>query len=220
MVLEFVVLVAVTFVVVTVVVPLGLCYLLVRQVRRSRWVGRVTRAAGAPARPRLGRQWSHLAAEAVTAGERYRSAVSTVRQGPLRDSLAAAEPEVRAAIAEAQRLAERVDHTQRAHRELVAALQRQQRRRGDRFGLDQDVQASIAAAARAQHDSAHRLAVALRRDRSQLELLVARLHELVAHAFEIGALAAPAGAAAAGDVADRVAALRVATVELNETVTA
>lgn len=213
-VVEFFILAFITAVVLVVVVPLGLGYLLLRQVRRARR-GRRVRPPGVVG-GRLSRQWSRLAAEAVTAGERYHAAVAGVPPGPLRASLDDATADVHAAVGEAQRLAWQADRTQRAHGQVLAALQGQQRRLRAPHGLTPEVQAPLETAVRAQHDSVQRLALALRRDHWQLQLVVARLNELVAHAYELSALAAPPAPTGVATVADRVAALRAATLELQD----
>jgi hypothetical protein len=210
--------------VVAVAVPLTLVYLLVRQIRKGRRVrsgARRLRTTPVIPTPALGRRWAALVREAVSAGERYGDAIGRVRPGPLRDSLDGAADEVAAAVAEARRLAVQGDRTERAHRDVLAALdrQRRQRRRGPR--LVAGLEASLDAAAQAQADSAARLAAAATRDHAQLQLIVARLHELTAHALELQTMAStPALEPGSVSVAERLAALRAATAELDQAVTA
>ena len=214
--------VLVTTLIVTVVVPLTLVYLLVRQIRKGRGTRarRSRRAVPAPVVLAVSRRWAMLTREAAGAAQRYRDAIARVRPGPLRDSLDAAADEVAAAVTEAGRLAVQGDRTERAHRDVLAALHRQhrQRRRGPR--LVAGLEASLDAAAQAQADSAQRLAAAMARDHAQLQLIVARLNELTAHALELESLATPPALPGSVSVAERLAALRAATAELDQAVTA
>ena len=213
--------VVITTLIVTVVVPLTLVYLLVRQIRKGRRsLARQRRGTSALPTPAVGRRWAVLTREAVSAGERYRDAIARVRPGPLRDSLDGAADEVAAAVAEARRLAVQGDRTERAQREVLAALERQRRqhRRGPR--LVAGLEASLDAAAQAQSESAQRLAAAAARDHAQLQLIVARLHELTAHALELQTMASTPALTGSVSVAERLAALRAATAELDQAVTA
>lgn len=211
---------------VAILVPLALCYLLVRQVLRSPLVVRVrTRLAPAAhvrggTAPRgvpsvaLGRQWALLYADALQARDRYDATVGGLRKGPLRDTLAAAEREVDIAVGEAQRLAMLGTRTERAQREILAALDSQRRRRRRGLAAPNEVVVSLDAAARAQHESAERLAESTRLTLSQLQLVVARLYELSAHTLELSALADSPPLSATTSVADSIAALRAASEEV------
>lgn len=227
--------VTITLVIVAVVVPLALAYLLVRQIWRSPLVRRITgqpvrtavrlRAPGsvpapAPVPVRLGRQWGQLVHDADVARRRFAAAVETFPDGPLRATLADALREVDESVADAQRLAIQGDKADRAHRAVVTALDTQ-RRRARRSVPPADLEAHIAASTRAQRDSAERLAAAVRRDVCQLQLVVARLHELTAHTLELTALTSgQQQLTAATSIADRLAALRIATDEVERLATA
>lgn len=242
---------SVTIGVLALLVPLGLCYLLARQVAPIRplrmmllvmgltlvggpiglgvgllWAAslqRRWRAAGSGVGSRhggpvsLGRPWSSLVADAAAARERFHRVVDGMPDGPLRSSLRNAVPEVDEAVAEAQRLAGQGHRTERAHRDVMAALDAQRRRRRRSPTLSPDLERSLQDATRAQHESAERLAAAMRRDLSQLQLVVARLHELTAHSLELTA-SSMARAALPTDlsIADRLAALRLATEEVEQ----
>lgn len=212
-----------------VIVPLALCYLLVRQVRRSRAVrlarraltGRAApapqtrRGRAAPTAPTgLGRQWALLVADAHNARARFHQALSAAGSGPLHATLLEAAAEVDTAVAEAQRLAVQGDRTDRAQREVLRALDGQRRRRRSAQHAPADVIRSLDEATRAQHASAERLALATRATLCQLQLVVARLHELTAHTLELNALTATTGPSAAASVAERLAALRLASEEV------
>lgn len=243
--------IAVTFGVLAVLVPLGLCYLLARQVAPIRplrmmllvmgltlvggpfgLVGGLALAAalqrrwaaegvsGVPAGAvagGLGRHWTALVRDAEAARTRYRGFVDGMPDGPLRHSLRTAIPEVDQAVAEAHRLAEQGDRTERAHRDVMVALNAQWRRRRRAPQLSPDLETSLQDATRSQHESAERLAASARRDLAQLQLVVARLHELTAHGLEL-ATSATAAAALPADlsIADRLSALRLATEEVEQ----
>ena len=242
---ETLVALGITFAAAAVLVPLGLLYLLARQVAPYRplrtllvvlfasvfgpvglllgllWAvsvqrGAVQRArrAARPAAHGIGRTWSALANDATAAGRRYHAALAPIPGGPLRDALAGAAVEVDEAVAAAQRLALQGDRAERAHRDILRALD-DQRRRSRTSGTAHDD--ALQAATRAQHASADRLATTARDVRCRLELTVARLHELTGHAWELAAVASPQPAEL--EVADRLAALRAATAELDAVAT-
>lgn len=207
-----------------VITPLVLCFLLARQVARSRvgsWMfGRRPHAVpprssgrGAPPQRALRRQWALLAADAAAAGERFHRAAAQVPPGPLHAALAAARPEVDEAVREAQRLAVQGDRTERAYRDILAALDSQRRRRRGPNG-PADLVASLEEVTRAQHQSAERLSAASRSQLCQLQLVVARLHGLTAHALELSTLDRTPQLSASSSIADRLAALRMATAEI------
>lgn len=208
-----------------VVVPLALCYLLIRQVRSARLrrrrvvqslpgaVGRRGRPGTPPTPIRLRRQWASLLADAHEARARFARAVTHAEAGPLRTTLVAAGAEVDAAVAEAERLATAGDRIQRSHREVLAALGRQRRRRRAGAGLG-EFDASLEAATQAQHASAERLAAASAQTLCQLQLVVARLSELTAHTCELTSTAALPQLSPADSVAERLFALREASAEL------
>ena len=216
---------------VMVLVPLTLAFLFLRQLSRTRLVGRVailvfgrpvaTRRRRAPQpepahTPRMGRQWALLAGDADRARQRFHSTVVNFADGPLRAALGNAGAEVDEAVSEAQRLAWQGDRTDRAHRDVIAALDLQRRRARRSHGMAADLEVSLAAATRAQQETAARLAAATARDLCQLQLVVARLHELTAHTLELATMAsAPQQLTAASSIADRVAALRIATEEVH-----
>lgn len=221
--------IVITVTVLAVLVPLALMFLLLRQLSRSplvRWVSLLlgrpqTRSRAHPSRsqpipgPRMGRRWALLARDADQARDRFHSTVLNFADGPLRQALGDAAAEVDDAVAEAQRLAWQGDRTDRAHRDVVAALDLQRRRAHRSGGMAADLEVSLAAATRAQQETAGRLAAATARDLCQLQLVVARLHELTAHTLELATLAsAPQQLTAAASIADRVAALRLATAEV------
>lgn len=226
---DAIVAILITLMVLAVIVPLTLMYLFLRQLSRSRlgrvlrlWVGarQATRPAPVPrttvaGAPRLGRRWAQLAHDADVARQRFHSTVLNFADGPLRTALGDAGAEVDDAVSEAQRLAWQGDRTDRAHREVVAALDLQRRRARRSAGVDPALVESLAAATRAQAETADRLATATARDLWQLQLVVARLHELTAHTLELATMvSAPQQLTAAGSIADRVAALRLATAEV------
>lgn len=242
---------ALTFGVLAVLVPLGLCYLLARQVAPIRplrmmllvmgltlvggpfglaigllWAASLQRRwrttaahAGSPypVAGGLGRPWTSLLADAAAARDRFHRVIDDVPEGPLRSSLRNAIPEVDEAVAEAQRLAGQGHQTERAHRDVMTALEGQRRRRRRSPALTAELERSLQDATRAQHESAERLAAAVRRDLSQLQLVVARLHELTAHSLEL-TTSSMARAALPADlsIADRLAALRLATEEVEQ----
>lgn len=222
--LEAFVAIVITLVVLAVAVPLFLCFLLVRQVSRTRvgsWLfgrsahyvpPRISRR-GSSAAPLLRRQWALLAADAAAAGERFHRAAAQVPRGPLHSALASARPEVDDAVREAQRLAVQGDRTERAYREIMSALDRQRRRRRGPQG-PADLVASLDSVTQAQHESAERLAAASRAQLCQLQLVVARLHGLTAHALELATLDRTPQLSASSSIADRLAALRLATAEI------
>jgi F0F1-type ATP synthase membrane subunit b/b' len=210
-----------TMFVLAVVIPLALCFLLLRQLSRTRagrWVlgthARPRGAGGAAGVPSgLRRQWAVLAGDAAAAGQRFSRAADQVQPGPLRAALEAARPEVDDAVAEAQRLAVQADRTERAYRDILAGLDSQRRRRRAPFG-PAEVEASLAAATRAQHESAERLLAASQAQLGQLQLVVARLHGLTAHALELSALANTPALPASVSIDERLTALRLATAEV------
>ena len=248
--LETLIAVAVTFGVLAVLVPLGLCYLLARQVApirplrmmllvmgltlvggpvglglglllattlQRRWRAAAVQAAPGVGMPAgLGRHWAAHVADATAARERFVRVVDDLQPGPLYDSLRGATGEVDEAVAEVRRLAEQGSRTERAHRDVLAALEAQRRRRHRSPSLAADLERSMQDATRAQHESAERLAGAARRDLAQLQLLVARLHELTAHALELTTAPARAALPAELSIADRLAALRLATEEVEQ----
>lgn len=212
----------ITLTVAAVVIPLTLFFLLLRQLsqtRPGRWLlgtraGRPGQHRRAPAvHAGLRRQWAQLASDAAAAGERFHLAAAQVPAGPLRAALDGARPEVDEAVAEAQRLASQGNRTERAYRDILYALEGQRRRSRGRPG-PADIIASLEAVTRAQHESAERLAAASRAQLCQLQLVVARLHGLTAHALELAALDRTPPAAASASIADRLAALRTATAEV------
>lgn len=222
--------IVITMMVLAVLVPLVLTFLLLRQLSRSPLVRRLSQMLlGRPvrlprARPgrsqpvpaaRLGRRWALLVADADRARQRFHSTVLNFADGPLRQALGETATEVDDAVAEAQRLARQGDRTDRAHRDVVAALDLQRRRARRSSGTPADLEVSLAAATRAQQETAGRLAAATTRDLCQLQLVVARLHELTAHTLELATMAsAPQQLTAAASIADRVDALRLATAEV------
>lgn len=171
---------------------------------------KAARRAARPATYGIGRTWSTLAHDATVAGQRYHAAIAPAAAGPLRDTLAGAAVEVDEAVAEAQRLALQGDRTERAHRDILRALDAQRGRSRSSGGASDH---ALQAATRAQHASAERLAATARDIRSRLEVTVARLHELTGHALELTAIGSPQPADL--EVADRLAALRAATAELD-----
>lgn len=215
----------VIFVVVAVVVPLALTYLLIRQVLRARLVRRLLalparRGSSAPGHPvnttggGLGRQWAQLVHDAAAARDRYCRVVDDLQPGPLQSTLRAAVADVDAAVAEAHRLAHQGCRTERAHRDVVAALDRQRKRSRRAGAAPSELESSLHAATRAQHESAERLAAAARREMGQLQLVSARISELTAHAFELAATSRTPELPTASLVADQLAARRLATVEV------
>ena len=249
--LDTVIAILVTFAVLAVLVPLGLCYLLARQVApirplrmmllvmgltlvggpvgllvglviagglQRRWRAEAGYAAAAGLAPAgLGRQWAALVRDAVAARDRYRSILEAGPDGPLRHTLRDAVPEVEEALAEAYRLAEHGSRTERAHRDVLASLDAQRRRRRRAPALSADLERSLHDATRSQHESAERLAASARSDLAQLQLVVARLHELTAHALELTTASTTAAALPADlSIADRLSALRMATEEVEQ----
>lgn len=205
-------------------VPLALCYLLVRVVRRSPAAARLRRVAGVP-QPAgrtppaaVGRQWRLLVADAEQAARRFHDTVGSLAPGPLRDRLEQAAVEVDAAVVDARRVAGEGSRADRAHREVVAALNSQRRRRPRTGGLPPDLAASLDAATQAQHSSAERLATATRRDLCRLQLIVARLHELTAHTLELATVSRDPLPPVTVSIADHLDALRQATAELDAAV--
>lgn len=252
--LEALLAVAVTAVVLALLIPLGLVYLLARQVvpvrpmrtvllvlictfawpqspllglvaglllatlLQHRWLRR--RRNREPFKvaitPGLGRQWASLLRDAGAARDRFTSTVAAMPAGPLRDRLWHARAEVDQAVAEAQQLAERGSRTERAQRDVLTALDAQRRRGRRGPALSPDLEHSLQAATRAQHQSAERLGAAARRDLCQLQLVVARLHELTAHALELATATHMAELPAPCSIGDQLAALRMATAEVEE----
>jgi hypothetical protein len=196
-------------------IGLGLGLLLAAALQRRWRAAAAAPTAGAPVG--LSRQWAVLVADAEAAQQRFRQMVDTVPDGPLRHSLREAIPEVREAVAEAHRLAERGSRTAHAHRDVLRALESQGRRRRRAPALPIDLERSLADATSAQHASAERLAAAAARDLVQLQLVVARLHELTAHGLELATnAAAPSTLPASLSIADRLSALRLATDEVEQ----
>ena len=199
--------------------PIGLVLgILLATVLQRRWRADRERATTRHAPPAgLRRPWASLVTDATTAAARFHDVIDGVAEGPLRDSLRSATVEVGEAVAEAHRLAERGDRTERAHRDVLAALDAQRRRRRRSPALTADLERSLQDATRAQHESAERLAVSARRDLSQLQLVVARLAELTAHALDLSATAGARAVLPADlSVVDRLAALRLATEEVDQ----
>lgn len=222
--LEIFITVALTILVLAVIVPLALLYLLLRQVLRSprvnrlfgrRLPGRGRRRSPEPM-PAVGRPWSLLAADAEAARDRWRATVDIIAPGPLRTALREAAAEVDVAVAEAHRLAGEGSHLERAHREVMTALDQQRRRSRRGPVAPPDLADSLAASTAAQYASAQRLGEARERGLCQLQLVVARLDELTASTLELAAPRSPAQpVAVASAIADRVAALREATAEVD-----
>lgn len=227
--MEAILTILITLAVLAVVIPLTLAILLFRQFcrtrvgnwllvvlglrRRSQFAASSQHRAGVPVHAALRRQWALLARDAVAAGARFSSAMAGLPEGPLRDALADAQSEVDAAVAEAQRLAVQGDRTERAHRDILTALNSQRRRHRAAPG-PADIENAWAAATRAQHESAERLAEASRAQLCRLQLVVARLHGLTAHALELSTLDHTPQLPATFSIEDRLTALRLATAEV------
>ena len=215
--------IVITAVVLAIVVPITLVWLLVRQVRRTRVV-RGLRAArraanvdpktvpggGAP----LLRPWSSLAFDAAAARERFVHVAASVPPGPLASSLAQAVREVDEAVADARRLAHEGSAIDRAHREVCAALARQRKRARRTPAAPDDLAGDLLASTAAQQASAQRLEQARRDTLCQLQLLVARLAELNAHALELTTVARLPQGDIGLSIAQRLAALQQATAEV------
>lgn len=198
--------------------PIGLLIGLgVAAVLQRRWSSQLPAASARPAPAGLARPWAGLVGDAAAARERFCQTVEGLADGPLRDGLRDIRHDVDRALAEARRLAEQGDRTQRAHRDIERTLDAQ-RRRARRSGAkgggltDPALQSSI----QAQHASAERLAAAARRDLNRLQVVVARLHELTAHALELSTISRTTELEATTSITDRVAALRVATAEVEQ----
>jgi hypothetical protein len=197
--------------------PVGLAVgLLVAGALQRRWRRQgVTGQPSAALPVGLGRPWQPLLSQAAAARERFRRVVDQCADGPLAESLRSALVEVDGAVSEARRLAESGARNDRAHRDVLAALGAQRRQHGRSVALDPDLELPLAQATAAQHASAERLAAAARSDLAQLQLVVARLHELTAHALELST-GAPGHVdlEATLSIADRLTALRLATAEV------
>ena len=224
--------IAAVVVVLAIVLPLTLAILLLRQLSRSRlgsWAlailglrrrqRRRLRGGGAPpVHASLRRQWALLARDAEAAGARFAAATAGVADGPLRAALRDALAEVDEAVSDAQRLAVEGDRTERAYRDILAAIDGQRRHHRAARG-PVDVEKALAAATQAQHESAERLAAASRAQLCQLQLVVARLHGLTAHALELTTLDRTPQVPAAFSIEDRLVALRLATAEVETAAT-
>lgn len=195
--------------------PFGLGASLLWAVADQRRAARRNRRRQSPVPLGVGRDWSALVRDAAAAAHRYHMAIAPVAEGPLRDTLHEAAAEVDQAVEEARRLAIQGDRTERAHRDMLKSLDGQRRRGRSSGALPADLEASLRSATQAQYESAERLAAAARRDRCQLEVMVARLHELAGHAVELSAGDPVAAIAPTLSLADRVSALRLATAELD-----
>ena len=225
--IEMLVAVAITMLVLAVMVPLTVVWLLVRQVRRSRSFRRLraarARVRTAPVRAVAGgaapllRPWNRLAVDATHARERFVRTVEQVPPGPLRSRLTDVAREVDAAVADAQWLAREGSATDRAYREVSAALTQQRRRSRSLTAAPADLAHDLLASTRAQRASAQRLEHASQQSLCQLQLIVARLHELTAHTLELsmGTHVTP-DRLAVSSLADHVAALREATAEVEQ----
>ena len=222
---EMLVTVLLTLLVLAVVVPVTIGWLLVRQVRRTRAYRRLRAARAAAPRvvPRVSaggeapllRPWNRLAAEAVVARDRFVRTVGQAPPGPLRDRLAEVAREVDEAVADAQRLAREGSATQRAQREVATAVAQQRRRSRSLARASADLATDLLASTRAQEASAQRLGEASNHALCQLQLVVARLAELTAHALELTTGASLTHERlAVSSLADHVAALREATADV------
>lgn len=198
-------------------IGLGVGLLLAASLQRRWRATTVQGGSGAVLTAGLARRWASLTADATAAGQRFHRVVDDLPEGPLRNSLRSASVEVDEAVAEAHRLAEQGNRTDRAHRDVLTALDAQRRRRRRAPALAADLERSLQEATHAQHASAERLAAAAQRDLVQLQLLVARLHELTAHGLELATTAAsPTGLPPSLSIADRLSALRLATEEVEQ----
>lgn len=143
--------------------------------------------------------WRHYVRDALQARDRFRKAVESTDEGPLRDRLADIAARVEDAVHECHSIARRGQELSRAVRELNTArirreledVEAQARRRPDRPEL-----AAAVESLRAQFASAQRLATVAQDAGDKLTRINAELDEAVARAVELSV----SPALAAGDV--------------------
>lgn len=194
------------------VVGLGIAWVLQRRWRDGRGSGRAVATTPGV----LGRPWAIMAMDAAAAGDRFCQVIATLEEGPLRSGLHDLVPEVDAAVAEARRLAEEGSRAQRSRRDIVRTLEAQRRAQRRPRSVTADRDESWERSIAAQRASAQRLDEIAQHHLVQLQLVVARLHELTAHALEVAAAGRPGDTEAITAVTDRVAALQAAKVEVEQ----
>lgn len=165
--------------------------------------------------------WSRLLREALAAREQFAAAIGRTPPGPIREHLADLAADVDVALHQAWERARRGAELERAGAEIDAAG-RASRHATARWGrgwrpVVEDQR--VVAAERARNAAAQRLAASLAEERAQLQVLVARLGEAACSAAELshasGAHALGVGAPddVAGELVDRLTALRGALAE-------
>jgi hypothetical protein len=168
--------------------------------------------------------WSRLLTEALAAREQFAAAVRRTPRGPLREQLTGLTPEVDLAVGHAYDRARRGADLDRSAAEIIAAS-RSSSRATQRWGrgwrpLNEDQR--VVAAQRARDVAAGRLASAITEERAQLQVLVARLAEAACHAAELSVASGnpsltPGRPDVAGDLVERLSALRGALAEASST---
>lgn len=186
---------------------------------RVRFRGRRRRTRIDPAT--LGGIWSSLLGEALAARGQFTAAVRRAPHGAIRERLAELSGEVEEAVGHAWDRARRGAELERTAAEIAGAA-RGSRRLVQRWGrgwrpIVEDPQ--VVDAYRARDAAAARLIASIDEERTQLQVLVARLSEAACHAAELSIARRPAVLGPGGpddlaaDLVDRLAALRGALAE-------
>lgn len=193
----------------------------------STWsVGERVRLRGRRRRTRidpaaLGGIWSKLLGEALAARGQFTAAVRRAPRGAIRERLAELSDEVEEAVGHAWDRARRGAELERTAAEIAGAS-RDSGRLTKRWGrgwhpIVEDQR--VVDARRARDAAASRLAASIDEERTQLQVLVARLSEAACHAAELSVASRPAVLGPgtpddlAADLVDRLAALRGALAE-------
>jgi hypothetical protein len=164
--------------------------------------------------------WRRFVREALDAQRRYRKAVQSASEGPLRDRLAEIGERIDAGVDECWRIARRGDalvdaignlDVENARQELTDA-------KAATTAKDDETQHGTVKALQAQVDSADRMITVAQDTQDRLRLLDARLDEAVARAVELAIQAEDVGelGGLGGDVEDLVSEMESLRVGLEE----
>jgi hypothetical protein len=211
-------------------VVVGLAALLAFGPLVSGWPGGVRIRSRGRRRTRIdpaavGGVWSRLLGEALAARAQFNAAIRRAPRGAIRERLAELSGDVEEAVGHAWDRARRGAELERTAAEISGAA-RSSSRSMQRWGrgwrpLVEDQRVVDARSAR--DAAAQRLATSINEERTQLQVLVARLAEAACHAAELSVASRPAALGAGGpddlaaDLVDRLAALRSALVEASST---
>jgi chemotaxis regulatin CheY-phosphate phosphatase CheZ len=143
----------------------------------------------------IGDPWRHFVREALDAQRRYRKAVDSANEGPMRDRLVEIGERIDAGVDECWRIARRGDALENAidNLDIDAARQELADATRDARADDGDTQKETVQALQAQVDSGDRLVKVAEEAQDKLRLLDARLDEAVARAIELAIKAEDVG---------------------------